>query len=140
MCGDGGFSMLFGDLLTIVQENLPIKIVIFRINSASWRSNNSRRYGRYLYKPKKSYFGRVAEAMGLWGRRVEKVEDLEKSVTSWLAQPGPALLDVKVNRMESVMPPFIALEPAIGMALYTTKAILHGKGGDVWEMARENFP
>jgi pyruvate dehydrogenase (quinone) len=85
-------------------------------------------------------FGQVAEVVGLWGSKVEKVEELEQSVTTWLAQPGPALLDVMVNPMELVMPPFIAMEPAIGMALYTAKAVLHGKGGDVWEMVRENFP
>ncbi|MGB9154441.1 MAG: thiamine pyrophosphate-dependent enzyme [Alphaproteobacteria bacterium] len=142
MCGDGGFSMLFGDLLTIVQENLPIKIVIFNNSKFGFVEIEQKAEGMVdtFTNLKNPDFGRVAEAMGLWGRRVEKVEDLEKSVTSWLAQPGPALLDVKVNRMELVMPPFIALEPAIGMALYTTKAILHGKGGDVWEMARENFP
>lgn len=55
-----------------------------------------------------------------------------------LSQPGPALLDVVVNPMELVMPPFIAVEPAIGMALYMTKAVLHGKAADVWEMVKEN--
>ena len=54
------------------------------------------------------------------------------------AQPGPALLHVHVNPMQLVMPPFMQVEPAIGMALYSTRAILHGRGGDVWEMVREN--
>ncbi len=84
-------------------------------------------------------FGEVAKAMGLWGHRVEKAEDLESAIVEWLAQPGPALLDVKVNAMELVMPPFIALDAAVGMTLYTAKAILHGKGGEVWEMMTENF-
>jgi len=46
---------------------------------------------------------------------------------------------VHVNPMQLVMPPFTQIEPAIGMALYSTRAILHGRGGDVWEMAKENF-
>jgi hypothetical protein len=41
--------------------------------------------------------------------------------------------------MQLVMPPFMQVEPAIGMALYSARAILHGRGGDVWEMAKENF-
>lgn len=142
ICGDGGFGMLMGDLMTIVQENLPIKLVVFNNGKFGFVEIEQKAEGMvdtytHLKNPD---FGRVAEAVGLWGRKVEKVEELEQSVTSWLAQPGPALLDVIVNPMELVMPPFIALEPAIGMALYTAKAILHGKGGDVWEMVRENFP
>lgn len=142
ICGDGGFGMLMGDLMTIVQENLPIKLVVFNNGKLGFVEIEQKAEGMvdtytHLKNPD---FGRVAEAVGLWGRKVEKVEELEQSVTSWLAQPGPALLDVIVNPMELVMPPFIALEPTIGMALYTAKAILHGKGGDVWEMVRENFP
>ena len=142
ICGDGGFGMLMGDLMTIVQDNLPIKLVVFNNGKFGFVEIEQKAEGMvdtytHLKNPD---FGRVAEAVGLWGRKVEKVEELEQSVTSWLAQPGPALLDVIVNPMELVMPPFIALEPTIGMALYTAKAILHGKGGDVWEMVRENFP
>jgi len=141
VCGDGGFGMLLGDLMTVVQENLPIKMVIFNNGKFGFVEIEQKAEGMvdtytHLKNPD---FGRVAEAMGLWGRSVEKAENLEKSIVSWLDHPGPALLDVKVNPMELVMPPFIALEPAIGMALYTTKAILHGRGGDVWEMVRENF-
>jgi pyruvate dehydrogenase (quinone) len=81
----------------------------------------------------------VARAMGLWGHSVAKAEDLEEAVKDWLAQPGPALLHVKVNAMELVMPPFVEVAPAVGMALYSTRAVLHGRGGDVWEMVKENF-
>jgi len=141
MCGDGGFGMLFGDLMTVVQEKLPIKLVVFNNGKLGFVEIEQKAEGMlntftHLENPN---FGKVAEAMGLWGHRVEKAEDLEKAIVDWLAQPGPALLDIKVNRMELVMPPFIALEPAIGMALYTAKAILHGNGGDIWEMVTENF-
>jgi pyruvate dehydrogenase (quinone) len=80
--------------------------------------------------------------MGLWGRCVRKVGELEEAVADWLAQPGPALLDVKVNPMELVMPPtpFVRPEAVVGMAVYTAKAMLHGKGNDVWEMIVENIP
>lgn len=141
MCGDGGFGMLLGDLLTIVQEQLPIKVVVFNNGKLGFVEIEQKAEGMlntftHLQNPN---FGEVAKAMGLWGRRVDMAEDVEAAVVDWLAQPGPALLDVKVNAMELVMPPFVAVEPAIGMALYTAKAVLHGKGGEVWEMLTENF-
>ena len=73
-------------------------------------------------------FGQVAQAMGLWGKTGERCRRARGGRAEWLAQPGPALLNVKVAPMELVMPPFIALESAYGMALYSVKALLHGKG------------
>jgi pyruvate dehydrogenase (quinone) len=70
---------------------------------------------------------------------VSNASELETTVKDWLAQPGPALLHVHVNPMQLVMPPFMQVEPAIGMALYSARAVLHGRGGDVWEMVKENF-
>ncbi len=141
LCGDGGFTMLLGDLLTVVQEKLPIKLIVFNNEKLGFVEIEQKAEGMlntftHLQNPN---FGEVAKAMGVWGHRVEKAEDLDNAITEWLVQPGPALLDVKVNSMELVMPPFIAVEPAIGMALYTAKAILHGKGSEVWKMVTENF-
>jgi pyruvate dehydrogenase (quinone) len=85
-------------------------------------------------------FGKVAEAMGLWGRTVTEAGELEAAVGEWLAQPGPALLNVKVMPLELVMPPFTAVGPAYGMALYSLKAVLHGRAGEVFEMIEENIP
>jgi hypothetical protein len=81
-------------------------------------------------------FGEVAKAMGLWGHSFSKAGELEESVQTWLAQPGPTLLHVKVNPMQLVMPPspLVAPEAVVGMAVYSARAMLHGKGRDVWEM------
>jgi pyruvate dehydrogenase (quinone) len=84
--------------------------------------------------------GKVATAMGLWGRDVSHAAELETAVPEWLSEPGPALLSVKVAAQELVMPPFTALDAAYGMAMYSVKAVLHGEGGEVFEMIRENFP
>ena len=84
-------------------------------------------------------FGKVAEAMGLWGRTVSKAEELEGAVAEWLGQPGPALLNVKVEPMELVMPPHTAPENVYGMAMYSIKAVMHGKAGDVFQMISENI-
>jgi pyruvate dehydrogenase (quinone) len=85
-------------------------------------------------------FAAMAEAAGLWGRLVSKAGELDEAVQEWLTQPGPALLHVKVKPMQLVSPPspFVSSEAVIGMAVYTAKAVLQGKGHDVWEMVIEN--
>jgi pyruvate dehydrogenase (quinone) len=73
---------------------------------------------------------------------VLKTGELEDSVRTWLSQPGPALLHVKVTPMQLVTPPspFVAPEAVVGMAVYSAKAMLQGKGHNVWEMIVENIP
>jgi len=141
LCGDGGLSMLMGDLLTLIQEELPIKVVVFDNGKLGFVELEQKGEGlepihTHLLNPD---FGRVAEAIGLWGRTVQTADDLDEAVREWLSQPGPALLNVKVEPMELVMPPFTAVGPAYGMAMYSAKAVLHGKSGDVFEMIAENF-
>ena len=87
---------------------------------------------------KNPIFGDVAQAMGLWGQTMDEAACLEDAMKDWLTQPGPALLHVLVEPMELVMPPFVALQPAIGMALYGAKAVLHGHGDDVIGMLDQN--
>jgi pyruvate dehydrogenase (quinone) len=144
LAGDGGFTMLLGDLLTTVQEKLPIKIVVYDNGKLGFVDIEQKAAGLIpVYTDLKNPdFGAVAQAMGLWGRSVSKAAQLEESVQSWLAQPGPALLDVKVKPMQLVMPPspLVAPEAVVGMAVYSARAMLHGKGRDVWEMMVENIP
>jgi pyruvate dehydrogenase (quinone) len=143
LAGDGGFSMLLGDLLTAVQEKLPIKIAVYNNGKLGFIDIEQKAAGLVptftdLLNPD---FGEVAKAMGLWGRRVARAGDLEEAVEAWLAEPGPAVLDVKVNPMQLVMPPspFMSPESVVGMGVYTAKAMLQGKGADVWEMVVENI-
>jgi pyruvate dehydrogenase (quinone) len=142
MAGDGGFSMLLGEVLTTIQEDLPIKIVVYDNGKLGFVELEQKSEGLIpTYTDLKNPdFGKVAEAMGLWGRTVTDAGELETAVQEWLSQPGPAVLNVKVMPMELVMPPFTAIGPAYGMALYSIKAVLHGKAGDVFEMIEENFP
>ena len=144
LAGDGGFTMLLGDLLTTVQEDLPIKIVVYDNGKLGFVDIEQKAAGLLpVYTDLKNPdFGEVAKAMGLWGHSVSKAGELEESVQTWLAQPGPALLHVKVNPMQLVMPPsaLVAPEAVVGMAVYSAKAMLHGKGHDVWEMMVENIP
>jgi pyruvate dehydrogenase (quinone) len=142
LAGDGGLTMLLGDLLTTVQEKLPIKIAVFNNGKLGFVDIEQKASGldplyTDLTNPD---FGEVATAMGLWGRSVSKAAELSESVQSWLAQPGPALLDVKVHPMQLVKPPFVGREAVHGMAVYSARAILHGNGHDVWEMIEESKP
>jgi pyruvate dehydrogenase (quinone) len=144
LTGDGGFTMLLGDLLTTVQENLPIKIVVYDNGKLGFVDLEQKAAGLVpVYTDLKNPdFGEVAKAVGLWGRFVSKAGELEESVQTWLAQPGPALLHVKVTPMQLVTPPspFVSPETVVSMAVYSAKATLHGKGQDVWEMIVENIP
>jgi pyruvate dehydrogenase (quinone) len=144
LAGDGGLTMLLGDLLTTVQEDLPIKIVVYDNGKLGFVDIEQKAAGLVpVYTDLKNPdFGEVAKAMGLWGRSVSKAGELEGSVQAWLAQPGPALLHVKVKPMQLVTPPspLVAPEAVVGMAVYSARAILTGKGHDVWEMIVENIP
>jgi pyruvate dehydrogenase (quinone) len=141
MAGDGGLSMLFGDVMTTLQENLPLKIVVYNNGKLGFVELEQKSEGLLPQYTdlKNPDFGLVAQAMGLWGKTVSDPDSLEEAVAEWLEQPGPALLNVAVAPMELVMPPFTAVGPAYGMAMYSVKAILHGKGSDVFEMIQENL-
>src|SRR6266566_3000461 len=94
LAGDGGFAMLLGDLLTTVQENLPIKIVVYDNGKLGFVEIEQKAAGLVpVYTDLKNPdFGEVAKAMGLWGDSISKAGDLEEAVQTWLAQPGPAVL------------------------------------------------
>ncbi|WP_448663256.1 thiamine pyrophosphate-dependent enzyme [Sphingomonas sp. CJ20] len=138
LSGDGGIAMLLGDLLTAVQEKLPIKVCVFNNSSLGFVELEQKVDGLLdaytnLHNPD---FGDVARAMGLWGRRVEKSSDLDEAVRQWLAEPGPALLDVVTDRYELVMPPKVEAGQVLGTALYSAKAILAGRGDAVVELVK----
>jgi pyruvate dehydrogenase (quinone) len=138
LSGDGGIAMLLGDLLTAVQEKLPIKVVVYNNGALDFVEIEQKVEGLLdaytdLVNPD---FARVAEAIGFYGRRVELAEDLDAAVQAWLAEPGPALLDVVTDRFELVMPPSVKPGQVAGMALYSAKAVLGGRGRDVVGMVR----
>ncbi|RDS84242.1 thiamine pyrophosphate-dependent enzyme [Dyella psychrodurans] len=141
MCGDGGIAMLLGELLTVIQEDLPIKIVVFDNSKLGFVELEQKSEGMLdtFTRLKNPDFGKVAEAIGLWGKSVCYASEIEEAVQEWLSQPGPALLNVTVNPLELVKPPFVELKPVVGMALYSARAILQGRGADVLELVRENF-
>ena len=141
MSGDGGMTMLMGDLLTLRQEKLPVKILIYNNGSLGFVEMEQRVEGLLdsyteLENPD---FARLAEVCGLRGWRVETADKLEAAMTEWLAADGPAILDVRVNRMELVMPPKVEAGQVASTALFGIRAVLDGRAREVVSLLRNNF-
>ena len=133
MSGDGGLAMLLGDLLTINQENLPIKIVVLNNASLNFVELEMKTEGllNHYTDLKNPSFAKIADAVGLKSYESSNAATLEETVQEFLAYPGAALLEVHSNRFELVMPPTIKVEEVVGMATYSTKAVLSGRIKDV---------
>ena len=141
MCGDGGFSMLMGDFLTIAQMKLPVKIVVFN-NSTLGFVAMEMKAGGYLTDGTElgeNNFARIAEACGITGIRVEKSEDLDAALQRAFTIGGPVLIDAVVAKEELAMPPQIKMEQAKGFSLYMLRAIINGRGDEVMELAKTNW-
>jgi pyruvate dehydrogenase (quinone) len=141
LSGDGGFTMLMGDLLTLVQMNLPVKVVVYHNSKLGFVDLEMKASG-YLptgVELKNPDFAKMAEAVGILGIHVEDPGDLEKAVTRALTHRGPALLDVMTAPQELSMPPKIQLEQAYGFGMFMLKAVLSGRGGELVELAKTNI-
>ncbi len=141
LSGDGGFTMLMGDLLTLTQMKLPVEIVVFHNSKLGFVDLEQKTAG---YLPtgvdlKNPDFAKMAEAVGILGIRVEDPGDLEQAISRTLAHRGPALLDVMTSPQELAMPPKITLEQAYGFGLFALKAVLRGDGDELVELAKTNL-
>jgi pyruvate dehydrogenase (quinone) len=141
LSGDGGLAMLLGELLTLRQLKLPVKLVVFNNSTLGFVELEMKAAGLLdfatdLVNPN---FAQLAESAGLLGLRVEKPEELEPAVKQALAHDGPALIDVLVNRQELSMPPTITAEQAKGFTLYMVRAVLSGRGDEVIDLAKTNL-
>jgi pyruvate dehydrogenase (quinone) len=141
LSGDGGFAMLMGDLLSLVQLKLPVKIVVFNNGALGFveleqKSTGFLSSGTDLVNPN---FAALAEAVGIKGVRIEDPAEVGEKLGQALAHPGPVLVDAVVNRMELAMPPRVTAEMAKGFTLYMLKAVLSGRGDEIVELARTNL-
>ena len=141
LSGDGGFSMLMGDLLTLVQHQLPVKIIVFNNGTLGFVELEMKAAGFLptgvsLDNPD---FSALARAAGIYGVRVEDPGDLEKGVRDAFAHNGPALVDVVTNRQELSMPPKIQLEQMKGFSLWALRTVMNGRGDELIELARSNL-
>jgi pyruvate dehydrogenase (quinone) len=141
LSGDGGLAMMLGDLLTLKQLKLPIKIVVFNNSSLAFvelemKAAGIVNYGTTLDNPS---FAEIAKALGMHGVRVEYPNDLEAALRTAFATPGPALVEVIVNRQELSMPPSITFEQAKGFSLWMAKSVLSGRGDEIIDLAKTNL-
>ncbi|EGT5183767.1 ubiquinone-dependent pyruvate dehydrogenase [Cronobacter sakazakii] len=141
MCGDGGFSMLMGDLLSLVQLNLPVKVIVFN-NSVLGFVAMEMKAGGYLTDGTDLHatnYARIAEACGIPGIRVEKASELDDALSRAFSTDGPVVVDVTVAKEELAMPPQIKMEQAKGFSLYMLRAIINGRGDEVIDLAKTNW-
>jgi len=141
LSGDGGISMLLGELLTLKQHDLPVKVIVFSNGALAFvelemKAAGILADGTTLFDPN---FAQLAESAGIFGIRVEDPADLRNAVAAALQHKGPAVVDVAVNRTELAMPPTIKVDQAIGFNLWAMKAVLNGRGDEVLDLALTNI-
>ena len=139
--GDGGFTMLMGDLLTLRQQKLPAKVVVLNNGTLGFvelemKAAGLLETGVSLENPD---FAAVARACGIPARRVTDPGELEAAVRDVLSEEGPALLDVVSNRQELAIPPKITAEQMKGFGLFALKAVMSGRGSEILDLARSNL-
>jgi pyruvate dehydrogenase (quinone) len=140
LAGDGGLTMLFGELLTLVQNKLPVKVVVFNNSALSFvelemKSAGFVNFGTDLHNPD---FGAVARALGIFGVHVEKPGDLQSALADAFAHDGPAVVDVVTARQELSIPPTITAEQAKGFSLYAIRTILAGRCDELLDLVTAN--
>ena len=140
LAGDGGLTMLFGELVTLIQNRLPVKVVVFNNSSLNFvelemKAAGIVNFGTELVNPS---FAAVAQAMGVFGRRVEAPGDLERALVDAFNHDGPAVVDVVTARQELSIPPAITVEQAKGFSLYAIRTILAGRADELLDLVTTN--
>jgi pyruvate dehydrogenase (quinone) len=140
LSGDGGMAMMLGDLLTLRQLKLPIKMVVFNNGALAFVELEMKAAGivNYATELDNPSFAALATAVGIHGVRVAEPNDLEGALRTAFAVPGPALVEVMVNRQELSMPPTISFEQAKGFSLWMAKSVLSGRGDEIVDLAKTN--
>jgi pyruvate dehydrogenase (quinone) len=141
MSGDGGFAMLMGDLITLTQMKLPVKVVIFNNGvlgfvALEMKASGFVESGVDLQNPD---FAAMARAMGIHAVRAEDPGDLPNAIRDVLAHDGPAVLDVVTAKQELSMPPTLGLDQIKGFSLWVLRAVMSGRGDEVLDLAKTNL-
>ncbi|MEV6423785.1 ubiquinone-dependent pyruvate dehydrogenase [Streptomyces sp. NPDC051662] len=141
LSGDGGLAMLLGELITLRQLDLPVKVVVFNNSALSFvelemTAAGIVTYGTGLDNPD---FSAQARAAGLFGARVEHTDQLDDVLREAFAHEGPALIDARTERYELSLPPKITFEQLKGFTLFATRTILSGRGDEIFELTKSNL-
>jgi pyruvate dehydrogenase (quinone) len=141
LSGDGGIAMLLGELITLRQQHLPVKVVVFNNGALAFvelemKAAGIVTYGTDLDNPD---FAGIARAVGLFGARVEKAGELDDALRAAFEHDGAALVEVRTDRHELSLPPKISYGELKGFTLYATRTILSGGGDELVELAKSNL-
>jgi pyruvate dehydrogenase (quinone) len=141
LAGDGGLAMMLGELITLTQNKLPVKTIVINNSSLNFvelemKAAGFVTYGTDLANPD---FSAVASALGIYGRRVERSEELPEAIKDVLGHDGPALLDVVTERQELSVPPAVEAEQVKGFTLYALRTVLSGRGDELLDLVRANW-
>jgi len=141
LSGDGGVAMLLGELITLRQQHLPVKVVVFNNGALSFvelemKAAGIVTYGTDLDNPD---FAGIARAVGLFGARVEKAGELDDALRAAFEHDGAALVEVLTDRHELSLPPKISYGELKGFTLYATRTILSGGGDELVELTKSNL-
>jgi pyruvate dehydrogenase (quinone) len=141
LSGDGGFTMMMGDVLTLNQMNLPVKIIVLNNGTLGFvememKANGFLDVGCDLKNPD---FAAMATAIGIKGIRVEKPQDLPAALKEAFNHPGPVVVDVVSERQELIMPPKTTLAETHGFGVFMLKAVLDGRARQLIDLAKVNL-
>jgi pyruvate dehydrogenase (quinone) len=141
LSGDGGLAMLMGDLLSLRQLQLPVKVIVFKNDALAFvelemKAAGILDFGTDLHNPN---FAKMAEAAGLLGLTAETPDQVQPMIAQALTHDGPALVEVLVDRQELSMPPTISLEQMTGFSLFMLKAVLSGRGDEIIDLVKVNL-
>ena len=141
LSGDGGLAMLLGELLTLHQQHLPVKVVVFNNGTLGFvelemKAAGIVTYGTDLDNPD---FAGIAKSAGLFGATVARADELEDALRAAFGHDGPALVDVRTARHELALPPKLTFGQIKGFTLYATRTILSGGGEELVELAKTNL-
>ncbi|HEY2684657.1 MAG TPA: ubiquinone-dependent pyruvate dehydrogenase [Steroidobacteraceae bacterium] len=141
MSGDGGFTMMMGEFVTLIQMNLPVKIIVLNNGTLGFVELEMKASG-FLDSEcdlKNPNFADMANAMGILGVRIDRPQQLEEGIKRALEHDGPALVDIVSARQELIMPPTTTFEEAKHFGVFTLKAVLDGRFGELVDLAHVNL-
>jgi pyruvate dehydrogenase (quinone) len=141
LSGDGGLAMLLGELLTLRQQRLPVKVVVFNNGALSFVELEMKAAGIVTFATDLDDpdFAGIAKATGLYGARVETADELEPALRAAFEHDGPALVDVLIDREELSLPPKLTFDQLKGFSLFATRSILSGNARELVNLAKTNL-
>jgi pyruvate dehydrogenase (quinone) len=133
--------MLLGDLLSLRQLKLPVKVVVFRNEALAFVELEMKAAGilEFTTDLENPSFAKIAEAAGVLGLTAESPDQVRPMLTQALAHDGAALVEVLVHRQELSLPPTITLDQVKGFSLFALRAVMSGRGDELVDLAKVNL-